>query len=330
MKDAILVLTNSDDGKHSDVVISKLKANGERVFRFDADRFATGEIIISFSLGAASSQFTIKSGSDSVQSDAIKSVWYRRPNYFKVSIRDPVQKEYAEKEIQSFLDGLWAILELDQDIFFLSQPSFIEKARKKSLQLTLALQLGARIPRTIITNDPGDVLAFKATCRNEMICKAVSHEFLSYGDTSYNIPTTLVTEEHLRNIHLLKRAPVIFQEYIPKSYELRVTVVADDVFSVKIDSQGNPLTSVDWRNPLCVEKLDYSVTKVDPATENFCLKMLRALGLQFGAFDFVVDKAGEFYFLEINPNGQWYWLEEMAGALISDAIVAKLKDQARR
>jgi D-alanine-D-alanine ligase-like ATP-grasp enzyme len=82
------------------------------------------------------------------------------------------------------------------------------------------------------------------------------------------------------------------------------------------------MTIVDWRNPLCIDKLDYSVTTLDPPIELFCLEMLRELGLQFGAFDFIVDKEGELYFLEVNPNGQWYWLEDMAGVLISDAIRA--------
>ena len=76
---------------------------------------------------------------------------------------------------------------------------------------------------------------------------------------------------------------------------------------------------------MCIDTLDYSITAVDSSIEEFCLAMLDALGLQFGAFDFIVDTSGELYFLEVNPNGQWYWLEDKTGALISDAIVSILK-----
>jgi glutathione synthase/RimK-type ligase-like ATP-grasp enzyme len=321
VRNAILALTNSEDGMHSDVVVSKLLARGEDVFRFDVDLFTKGNFTIAFSPSADSGGCVISNGSDSIQVGDIKSVWYRRPNHFNLPIKDPVQKDYAEKEIRSFLDAVWFLLEQRERIFFLSRPSAIESARRKLFQLDLAERYGMRIPRTIITNDPEKVRTFQRSCPEGMIFKAVNHEFLNYGEKSYNIPTTLITADHLRKIDLVRRSPAIFQELIVKDYELRVTVVGKKVFPIKIDSQKNPWTIVDWRNPLCIGKLDYSVTDLDPRIELFCLEMLRTLGLQFGAFDFVVDKDGSLYFLEVNPNGQWYWLEDLTGVLISDAIV---------
>lgn len=321
MRNVILVLTNSEDGMHSDIVISKLLARGEDVFRFDVDLFTRGDTTIAFSPSADGGEYTISNGSNSIQPEDIKSVWYRRPNHFNLPIKDPVQKDYAEKELRTFLDAIWFLLEQRERIFFLSRPSAIESARRKLFQLDLAERYGMRIPRTIVTNDSKRVRAFHRACSDGMIFKAISNEFLNYGEKSYNIPTTFITADHLRKIDLIRRAPAIFQELITKSYELRVTVVGKKVFPVKIDSQKNPMTIVDWRNPLCIEKLDYSVTTIDPRIELFCLEMLRTLGLQFGAFDFIVDEEGDIYFLEVNPNGQWYWLEDLTGSLISDAVV---------
>jgi glutathione synthase/RimK-type ligase-like ATP-grasp enzyme len=321
VRNVILVLTNSEDGMHSDLVISKLLARGEDVFRFDVDRFTKGEATIAFSPSVDGGECVVSNGSDLIQPGDIKSVWYRRPNHFNLPIKDPVQKDYAEKEVRLFLDAIWFLLEQRERIFFLSRPSAIESARRKLFQLDLAERYGMRIPKTIITNDPEKVRTFHRSCAEGMIFKAVNHEFLNYGEKSYNIPTTLITANHLRKIDLVRRSPAIFQELVVKDYELRVTVVGKKVFPIKIDSQKNPLTIVDWRNPLCIDKLDYSVTTLDPRIELFCLEMLRTFGLQFGAFDFVVDKEGNLYFLEVNPNGQWYWLEDLTGALISDAIV---------
>ena len=329
MRNVILVLTNSEDGLHSDVVISKLIKSGEDVFRFDVDRFSRGEATITFSSSPKHGECIISNENDSIRVKDIKSIWYRRPNHFNLPIKDRVQRDYAEKEVRLFLDSVWSLLEKQERIFFLSRPSSIERARRKLLQIDFAEQYGMQIPRTIITNSPEKVRIFYGSCPEGMIFKAVNYEFLNYGEKSYNVPTTLITPEQFKRIDLVRKTPAIFQELIQKKYELRITVVGKRIFPVKIDSQSNPLTIVDWRNPLCIEHLNYSITNIDSRIETFCLEMLRNFNLQFGAFDFIVDKKKKLYFLEVNPNGQWYWLEDMAGALISDAIADILKEERR-
>ena len=185
--------------------------------------------------------------------------------------------------------------------------------------------MGLAIPRTVISNDPSEVRAFYELCDGRIIFKAIYHEFLDYGTKAFNIPTTLVTPAHLTQIDLIRTLPTLFQECIDKKYELRVTVVGERVFPVKIDSQSNSLTVVDWRNPACINDLHYFPTELPEKMSRICLSMLDKLGLSFGAFDFVVNTKDELYFLEVNPNGQWYWLEDKAKVLISDAIVDTLE-----
>src|ERR1017187_3445415 len=160
---------------HSDIVISKLLARGEDVFRFDVDRFTKGEVTIAFSPSAEGSECIFSNGNDSIRVGDIKSIWYRRPNYFNLPIKDPVQKDYAEKEVRSFLDAVWFLLEQRERVFFLSRPSAIENARRKLFQLDLAEQYGMRIPKTIIINDPEKVRAFHGACPDGLIFKAVNH-----------------------------------------------------------------------------------------------------------------------------------------------------------
>ena len=328
MKKTVLVLTNSEDGQHSEVVISKLAARDEQVFRFDSDALSSGKAKILFASARGGAEFIIEQDGRSVSSADVKSVWYRRPNRFKLEIRDPVQKSFAEAELRSFLEGLWAILE-NRNVFWLSKPAALERGRKKLLQLELAARKGMRTPPTIVTNDPEEVRRFYTACAGKMVFKAIYHEFLDYGDRAYNIPTTLIGPEHLPKLDLVRRSPTLFQQYIEKDHELRVTAVGERAFAAKIDSQKNPLAVVDWRTPKCVQNLDYSKAELDPGVEAFCREMLRDLDLAFGAFDFIVDKKGELWFLEVNPNGQWYWLEDRAGLLISDAIVDILRAERR-
>lgn len=324
MKKIILVLTNSEDGIHSEVVIEKLLKLDEKVFRMDSDRLAKGSIKVLFNSSQLETEFIFEDKGKSVSSKEIKSVWYRRPNLFNFSIKDPIQKIYAEKEILSFLGGLWALL--PKDVFWLSNPNSLECSRKKIYQLEMARSFGLKIPKTIISNNPDDVRDFYKTCNGKIIFKAIYHEFLDYGKKTFNIPTTLVTEKHLENLDLIRTLPSLFQEYIEKEYELRVTVVGEKIFVVKIDSQKNPFTMVDWRHPDYIDKLSYTQDEIPNDIANICLKMLKELNLSFGAFDFVVNSKGELFFLEVNPNGQWYWLEDKTGVLISDAITNILKE----
>lgn len=322
MRNTVLVLTNSVDGIHSDIVIGKLVTLGVNVFRCDVDMLAKGDLTIKFSVNRDIFGFEMFYGNKKLLSTDIKSIWYRRPNRLDSPIVDIVQRKYAEMETNQFLEGLWSAT-IDE-VFWLSNPVHLERARKKVLQLKIARELGFTIPRTIVTNDPEQVRQFFGSCGGRIVFKAIHHEMLDYEDKSFNIPTTLIGSEHLAKLELVKKMPSLFQEFIDKKYELRVTVVGDKIFPVKIDSQAYSETSIDWRNPDFIQKLKYSPVSLPQEIIDRCHSMLQILGLEFGAFDFAVDKSGICYFLEVNPNGQWYWLEDLTGVLISDAIVAIL------
>ncbi len=109
----------------------------------------------------------------------------------------------------------------------------------------------------------------------------------------------------------------LFQEWIPKKYDLRLTVVGDRFFAVAIHANSDEAYA-DWRSdysalnyePIAVpDKIRYSVTA-----------LLEHLDLSFGAFDFTITPEGEWVFLEINPNGQWGWIEECTGLPITSAM----------
>lgn len=119
----------------------------------------------------------------------------------------------------------------------------------------------------------------------------------------------------------IKATPCMFQEYIDKDYELRVTVVGEKVFAIKIFSQDYPETRVDWRRCQNKIKLRQESVQLEPWLEKICLEITRKFNLVFGALDFIVCPSGETVFLEINPNGNWLWLEKILGLPISDALL---------
>jgi glutathione synthase/RimK-type ligase-like ATP-grasp enzyme len=111
---------------------------------------------------------------------------------------------------------------------------------------------------------------------------------------------------------------MIYQEYIPKSFELRVTCVGRRIFAAKILSQDNARTVVDWRRDQF--NLNYEATTLPEKVERKVIRVLKELGLHFGAFDFIVTPEGRCVFLEVNSSGNWLWLEDRLPLPISNAI----------
>jgi glutathione synthase/RimK-type ligase-like ATP-grasp enzyme len=119
---------------------------------------------------------------------------------------------------------------------------------------------------------------------------------------------------------LVKYSPTFFQEYVPKELEIRITVVGDKVFPIAIHSQKNVLTVDDWRRDQKGD-LKYSHHELPPNVEDKCRRLLKEFGLQFGAIDMILTPKRDYYFLEINPNGQWAWIEEVSSLPMAATLI---------
>ena len=97
-------------------------------------------------------------------------------------------------------------------------------------------------------------------------------------------------------------APGIYQELVEKKAEWRVTVVGNNLFPVRIDSQKSPETAVDWRRNQLADM--YDLAELDPELGRKLLKVHEQLGLIYGAYDLIERPDGEMVFLECNPAGQ--------------------------
>jgi glutathione synthase/RimK-type ligase-like ATP-grasp enzyme len=148
-------------------------------------------------------------------------------------------------------------------------------------------------------------------------------------ESQYIIFTTPVTPEYLADADALSACPAIYQRRVAKQHELRVTVVGDEIYACRIDSQAREESKVDWR-AAGYTSLDHQPCELDEAIADRCRALLRTLGLEIAGLDFIVTPEGETVFLEINPAGQWSWVEQETGLPIADAIARRLADAARR
>ena len=144
------------------------------------------------------------------------------------------------------------------------------------------------------------------------------------GDKWFHVYTNRVTREHLSESGAaLRLAPCQFQKYIPKRVELRVTVVGDVFFVAELDTQKSTRSALDWRRYDFVN-VKYRKSVLPPYVEELLRKLMKDLGLSFGCIDLIVTPDDEYVFLEVNQCGQWYWIEEMTGLPILEAMVNRL------
>jgi glutathione synthase/RimK-type ligase-like ATP-grasp enzyme len=121
----------------------------------------------------------------------------------------------------------------------------------------------------------------------------------------------------------VSNCPCLFQQYVEKAYELRIIVVHDTAFAVELHSQEHPDAMTDWRRAR-MRDIPHRQHDLPEAIKKQCVSLVRELGLKYGALDMVVTKAGKYVFLEINPNGQYGWLEDVIGPCISESIAKQL------
>lgn len=312
-KTVLLVTASYDEAPK--YVGQALHLRGVPFFRLDTDRFPE-EVQASFD---PQGDITFSDGQRSVSGKDIKSVWYRRnvapnlPEDLSAGTR-----EFCQREARAFLEGTLSTLRTER---WLSFPHAIWLAEHKPYQLAVAARLGFVLPHTIVTNHEKAAQEFAQGRR--LIAKAVSSGYIVGPEGNQAIFTSAIDPSDLRDLSGLTLAPVTFQEKIEKTSDIRVTVVGNDVFAAEILSQGRASSRVDWRatdDP----NLEHKVHDLPATLADNCRRLVSRLGLSFGAIDFALAPDGAYVFFEINPNGEWLWLEDRLGLPISDRIAAWL------
>jgi hypothetical protein len=212
----------------------------------------------------------------------------------------------------------------------------------------MAYELGFKVPDTVMGNHAAlakqcverhETLAIKPVFNGlmelELTFRQKIAKFLyelKHGGNAqkepYQSTIAVLTQCFARNqaqpyMDLLPECPVIVQEYVPKKLELRVTVVGDQIFPCAIHSQDSHLENrSDWRND--VYDCRHESYALPPCVEAKCFELVRRLGVHFGCIDLIVTPDDEYVFLEINPNGQWRWVQELTGMPIAEAIAELL------
>lgn len=307
----ILVLTNKLDVS-ADFVVREMQRRGQRYIRINTEDLA--ERACSCSLP----QFTLQIDDASkgrVDISELKVVWYRRPG-------KPFEEVPAEQRpapaIQRFVAEQWATwleaLELAPNCQWVNSPEAGSRFENKIRQLRLAEEVGLSIPRTLVSNDPVAIRAFAAQ-GGSVVAKALFSPLLEGEQEDQFIFAEKLAERDLSDDAGLTSCPTIFQEAIAPKTDYRVTVVGWRLFAVRVLCPVGG--SIDWR--VHKESVTFEAVPLPQEVEAKCVEYVQRAGLVFGAID-LLERDGKWFFLEINPSGEWGWLQQPVGLPIAEAL----------
>jgi glutathione synthase/RimK-type ligase-like ATP-grasp enzyme len=317
----VLIITNQFD-PHVDYVIEKFHARDVPFVRLNTDDIPAPDSLLGVTDSEGGFELALYKTDAAIAHRDIGAIWYRRPGEFQIPALDEESRRFARQEIRELVHGWWSTLSNHK---WINDPFAIDRARHKVLQLQMASALRFSLPRTLITTDPQRFAEFWRTCHGNVVYKALGHATSRDDEGRYCLtPTRLLDESFMERLEGIRVAPCIFQEYVAKKFELRITVIEGRVFTCAIHSQGSQQSRIDWRMHPDPESIQHTVYELPLELQHRCIDLTSGLGLRSGMIDMIVTPSNEYVFLEINPNGQWVWVEEMTGLPISEALLAAL------
>lgn len=248
--------------------------------------------------------------------DDFRAVWWRRPTGCGIpSGVNPADDEFRQSECDGFAQGLlWSL-----DCVWINDPGAQYTASRKIVQLSAAKASGLPVPDTVITNDPAEASEFVSRHRGPTIYKRT-------GTGGAFSETRLMTEADLSRLGGIRLAPTTFQEFIEAECDVRVVWIAGEAWAVRIDSQAG----VGWVDSRMDNSVEFTLFELPESTCQSLRDMMRKLGLVFGVIDMRVSvRDGRIYFLEVNPQGQFAYLEIKSGLPIFRSLAALLADPDR-
>lgn len=293
----VLVATEADDPT-ADRVITHLNRVGVPVVRFNPADIGDG-LTVSARYGNRPTRPAgrLLTSSRTAHLESVRAVYWRRPSWPSYPHLGADDARFAEAQTRH---GLGGVLRALGGVLWVNHPALNAEADYKPQQLALAQRLGLAVPPTLVTNDPADAREFIAAYP-EVIYKTLRLTPYQRDGVPMAPWAEPVTADEIDDG--VQVTPHLFQVRVDKEYDVRVLIVGHQVFAVRIDSG-----LLDWRRDYSA--LTYSVVTLPAPVEKVLSAFLDTFGLASGSFDLAVDRDGEHWFLELNPNGQWGWLEE--------------------
>lgn len=321
----ILILSDQYD-VHADKVIEELEKMGTLYYRLNLDVESLRKTKITYDF--YSNNWRVNNGIYEMNSDEIRCVWLRRA-FVELTLEETYEQDVSfriwKNEWNKTLLGLYLDLKHAK---WMNDIRKTYQAENKYLQMKKARDIGFYFPTTLISNVKEELIEF-AEKKAKVVLKLMAQEFYRTEDQQYKgIYVNIVTVDDLCKFNSHSENPIVLQEYVNKKYEARYMYIGGEHFVCKIDSQKSSVANVDWRR-YDIPNTPHTVITPPEEIRQKVEVLVRALGLEYAAIDFIIDPSDRWYFLEVNSMGQWLWIEDLTGLRISYSIAKWLSINAQ-
>lgn len=298
----------------TDYICIELKRRNVKYLRLNRDKFMEYSIV--FDINKMQIKITINSNKYIINNEDLKTIYYRAPIYLHDTYKPNLEfdKQLYRSQWTAFLRNLTIF----ENVKWMNNPIDTFRAENKMLQLKYAQNIGFNCPYTILLNSIENI---KLNGNNNYIMKSLDTVLLREDNKEAFVYSTVMTGDELMKSEF-RLAPVVIQDYLYPKVDLRVTVVGNKIFAAKIEKNGLGIAG-DWRK----EKDNVKFTEVELPEEikRKCIQIVNDLGLSFGGIDLVFCN-DNYYFIEVNPTGEWAWLVNKANLKIDRGICDYLQD----
>lgn len=302
----LLVITNSRDVT-ADYLCGRLEEHSIGFRRLDTDG-GLDRISLSYSISTP----VLKYGPQEWAADDFAHVWFRRPLPLRLGFKmEDAERAHTLAEWSEALEGFLGHIPIEA---WMNHPSRNVRASHKMEQLSRAARFGLTVPPTIVSQDVDRVRSFWAECNGRVIVKPLASGYIEREAASDDtvIYANRVSESALDDLELVARCPTLFQREVAKRMDVRLCVVDDQMTAAGMVAEDGGEQRLDIRRRN-MQDVRYVEVEPPPEVESALLALVRSYGLRFAAIDMAVADDGRWVFFEINPNGQWAWLDISGG-----------------
>ena len=303
MKDTLLIVTDAWDS-HADIIVKECAVRDIAVFRFHPSEYPE-KISLSIEVSGSSISGEIDTGHRKLQLDRVCSAWYRRPFEPEPRMHDPydpsayvaLQSRAALRDLYSAIGDKWIV-----------DPFRLSRADLKATQLLHAAKCGLTTPRTVLTNAEKIAKKFFDENKSPLIIKPLRTPVRApHIDGAWRYPRAVRWEGQEIPAGAIQQCATSFQPYIPKKLELRCVVIEEEVFCASIDTQSHPSKPDDGRT--VHNELPWKPFELPHHVAAGMIDLVKSFDIAFCSADLILTPDNEYVFLDLNPNGQWLWLD---------------------
>ncbi|MFA6117410.1 MAG: hypothetical protein WC729_25655 [Sphingomonas sp.] len=295
---------------HALAVSITLEAWGHRAIRlFTADYPGRSTSTLSFA-ETGSYACRIRTGFDTIADCDIDVVWHRRVTRPRIPEQNvhPEDMWLAQGQAHSLFESQW--LTAYERARWVNPRNGWWRSSSKALQLREAVRAGLAIPRTLMSNDLGEVTDFVRENPQGVVFKLFSPAAWRDDDGISVAEARLIHLTDIPSASAIRLCPAIYQSRVEKASDVRIIIMGDHAVAFSLASSDINDGIIDHRHkPMDSERAH--VFEADKRVIDGCKRLMRALDIVFGAFDFAMNREGELIFLEVNEAGQFLYIDRL-------------------